>query len=334
MARRRSADHRWRLFTGSLPRAGQSTSASSASGASRKPGEPPNPAVRPSNLAAGARTPSAKVSSPSAIFEKVLRSFETGGFTYSYVLAELAQLLETGASPTALLEVLRRRELIEPLPQDEYLEIFALLDDAESRIAAVAATSAEAKGADSHTPPDKVAESKAAPEPIPLAPRRPRSSVQTMSAPAALTLVFERVLKLFETSGFTDTDVLSQLRRLLIATGASPTFLLKALRRRQQTEPLPEHAHMMVLGLLKEVIGRSTDGPVDSELAEQTRVVAPTKISPAAAPVTPANRSPAEAPVTPAATKPATPDLCRLRFKLRRRYSHCRSAISPTSKSS
>src|SRR5450631_1937629 len=141
MARRKTADHRWRVFTGSLPGAGQSASTPSASGGPRKPGEPlqsarvgiPPPSTPKHPLSRSgvpARTPGVKVSSPSVVFEKVLRSFETGGLTYAYVLTELKRLLEAHASPTGLLEVLGRRQLIEPLPQDVYAEIFSVLDAA------------------------------------------------------------------------------------------------------------------------------------------------------------------------------------------------------------
>ena len=58
----------------------------------------------------------ARTSSPASAFSKVLRSFETGGFTYRDVVAELKRLLKTGASPTELSEILRRREFVEPLP--------------------------------------------------------------------------------------------------------------------------------------------------------------------------------------------------------------------------
>src|SRR6266478_4331887 len=77
-----------------------------------------------------------KTSSPASVFEKLLRAFETGGFTYTQVLAELKLLLAAGASPTELLEVLRRRELIEPLPEYAHAKVFELLNDAKELAAA------------------------------------------------------------------------------------------------------------------------------------------------------------------------------------------------------
>ena len=71
----------------------------------------------------------AKTSSPASAFTKVLRSFETGGFTYRDVVAELKRLLKAGASPTEMSEILRRREFIEPLPVDAHREVLGLLDD-------------------------------------------------------------------------------------------------------------------------------------------------------------------------------------------------------------
>src|ERR1700737_3112558 len=86
-------------------------------------------------------------SSPASVFEKVLRAFETGGFTYPDFLAELKLLLATDASPTDLLEILRRRELIEPLPEYAYVEVLGLLNDAIERATAEAALAAEAEAA-------------------------------------------------------------------------------------------------------------------------------------------------------------------------------------------
>ena len=75
-----------------------------------------------------------KLSPAASMFEKVLRAFETRGITYSDVLARLRRLLSTGASPSELLPVLRRRESTERLP--EYARIEALLLEAIEREAA------------------------------------------------------------------------------------------------------------------------------------------------------------------------------------------------------
>jgi formylglycine-generating enzyme required for sulfatase activity len=80
----------------------------------------------------------AKTSSPASAFAKVLRSFETGGFTYRDVVAELKRLLKAGASPTEMSEILRRREFVEPLPVDAHKEVIGLLDAAKERAAAEA----------------------------------------------------------------------------------------------------------------------------------------------------------------------------------------------------
>src|ERR1700676_2917324 len=45
--------------------------------------------------------------SPVLTFEKVLRAYGTGGFTYTEVVAQLERLLAVGASPAAMLEILR-----------------------------------------------------------------------------------------------------------------------------------------------------------------------------------------------------------------------------------
>ena len=67
------------------------------------------------------------------MFEKVLRAFETRGITYSDVLARLRRLLATGASPTELLAILRRRESTERMP--EYARLEALLIEAAEQSA-------------------------------------------------------------------------------------------------------------------------------------------------------------------------------------------------------
>jgi sulfatase modifying factor 1 len=59
-----------------------------------------------------------------------LRAFETGGFNYVDVRSQLKLILAKGASPTELIETLRRRERIEPLPAYAHDEVLRLLNDA------------------------------------------------------------------------------------------------------------------------------------------------------------------------------------------------------------
>src|SRR5580698_3920775 len=65
-----------------------------------------------------------------ATFRKVLKGFEIGGLPYTEVQFQLKRLLATGVSPDELREVLRRSELIEPLPEYAYREVQGLLDEA------------------------------------------------------------------------------------------------------------------------------------------------------------------------------------------------------------
>ncbi len=74
-----------------------------------------------------------KTSPPALVFEKVLRAFETGGFTYTDVVAQLMRLLASGASPTELLEILRREELSEPLPEHMRVKVFGILPPIQHR---------------------------------------------------------------------------------------------------------------------------------------------------------------------------------------------------------
>jgi formylglycine-generating enzyme len=91
-----------------------------------------------------------KSSPPALAFAKALRSLETGGLTYSDVLAEIKELLAAGASPTELREVLLGRDLIEPLSAQARVEILGLLNGAVLRERKRAAAAAEAL----NTPPE------------------------------------------------------------------------------------------------------------------------------------------------------------------------------------
>src|SRR3984957_13633155 len=94
-----------------------------------------------------------KSSSPASAFTKVLRSFETGGFTSRDVVSELKRLLKAGASPNELSEILRRREFVEPLPVDAHKEVLGLLDAAKERAAAAAGEQQAESAAAGASPP-------------------------------------------------------------------------------------------------------------------------------------------------------------------------------------
>src|SRR5277367_3881761 len=63
-------------------------------------------------------------------FRKVLKGFEIGGLPYTEVEFQLKRLLATGVSPGELREVLRRSELIQPLPEYAYRDVLGVLDEA------------------------------------------------------------------------------------------------------------------------------------------------------------------------------------------------------------
>ena len=200
-----------------------------------------------------------------SVYEKILGVFEASGFTDTDALAQLkGLLLATGASPTALLNVLRRRRLIDALPRHALLELLGLLSDAQARAAAEAAVMADKQSAASDTAASHPVEAvPAANGSAHMATRTSRAETPPDATSKALSSVFEKVLGVFETSGFTDTDVLAKLKRLLLATGASPAALLGILRHRQKVDPLPEHAHAKVLALLNEVIEQATGYSAD-----------------------------------------------------------------------
>jgi formylglycine-generating enzyme len=64
-----------------------------------------------------------------ATFRKALKGFEIGGLPYTEVQFQLKRLLAS-ASPSDLREVLRRSELVEPLPEYAYREVQILLEEA------------------------------------------------------------------------------------------------------------------------------------------------------------------------------------------------------------
>jgi hypothetical protein len=70
----------------------------------------------------------AETSAPGPSFAKVLRSFQTGGITYNDFLSLINQQLAAGAWPAELLEILRRRQLIEPLPDYAHDAVTRLLN--------------------------------------------------------------------------------------------------------------------------------------------------------------------------------------------------------------
>ena len=71
-----------------------------------------------------------RISFPAMAFRKVLKGFEIGGLPYAEVQFQLKRLLASGASPDELREVLRRSQLIEPLPEYALREVLSLLDGA------------------------------------------------------------------------------------------------------------------------------------------------------------------------------------------------------------
>ena len=63
-------------------------------------------------------------------FRKVLKGFEIGGLPYTEVQFQLKRLLAAGASADELREILRRSELIEPLPEFAHREVLDVLNEA------------------------------------------------------------------------------------------------------------------------------------------------------------------------------------------------------------
>jgi formylglycine-generating enzyme required for sulfatase activity len=92
-----------------------------------------------------------------AMFDKVLRAFEDGDLPFFDLQSTLRRLLSDSASPEELLQILRRREIFEAIPEQAHQEILRVL---QTEIQANAARSNAAPAA---TNPDQSAEQRPAP---------------------------------------------------------------------------------------------------------------------------------------------------------------------------
>ena len=87
-----------------------------------------------------------KISASASLFKKVLQAFANGDLPYSDVEAHLQRLLNSGASPGELPEVLQRYESIEPLSAFAHAEILRILNEAMARTAVPNMDSDPARG--------------------------------------------------------------------------------------------------------------------------------------------------------------------------------------------
>jgi formylglycine-generating enzyme required for sulfatase activity len=109
-----------------------------------------------------ARPTDRKISSSASLFKKVLQAFANGDLPYSDVQSHLQRLLNSGASPEELREVLQRYDSIEPLPAYAHVEILRDLNEAIARAAAPNVDSDPARS----QPQDSQSATAAVPEPI------------------------------------------------------------------------------------------------------------------------------------------------------------------------
>src|SRR5258708_17715195 len=77
-----------------------------------------------------ARPADRKISSSGSLFKKVLQAFANGDLPYSDVQSHLHRLLNSGASPEELRDVLQHYQSIEPLPAYAHEEILRNLNEA------------------------------------------------------------------------------------------------------------------------------------------------------------------------------------------------------------
>jgi formylglycine-generating enzyme required for sulfatase activity len=71
------------------------------------------------------------IAAPGPAFIKALRAFQTGGIPYGDFLARIKDQVAAGASAAELLQILRHREAVEPLPGYAHAAIVALLDESQ-----------------------------------------------------------------------------------------------------------------------------------------------------------------------------------------------------------
>jgi formylglycine-generating enzyme required for sulfatase activity len=126
-----------------------------------------------------------KISSSASLFKKVLQAFANGDLPYSDVESHLQRLLNSGALPEELRDVLQRYESIEPLPAYAHVEILRTLNEAIARTAVpnVDSDPARSEPRDSQFAPASIPERSA--EPIAAAVEARVLSSATVSAVAA-----------------------------------------------------------------------------------------------------------------------------------------------------
>ncbi len=167
-------------------------------------------------------------SSPVLTFEKVLRAYGTGGFTYTDLMAQLERLLAVGASPEAMLEILRRRERIEPFPEYAHVEVVRLLNAAIARDAAEAAASAEQR--DPEDMPDQSSDSARAPAGSGAATEDPSNSIPT------LTLIRHQASATAGAHAPASSETIRSLEQQVARQLAEHEMLTRSYERLKETE--------------------------------------------------------------------------------------------------
>jgi len=166
-------------------------------------------------------------SSPVLTFEKVLRAYGTGGFTYTDLVAQLERLLAVGASPAAMLEILRRRERIEPFPEYAHVEVVRLLNAAIARDAAEAAASAEPRDPDNT---DQSSDSAGSPAGSGAGTEDPSSSIPT------LTLIRNQGSSMVAASPSASPEAIRSLEQQVARQLAEHEMLTRSYERLKETE--------------------------------------------------------------------------------------------------
>jgi formylglycine-generating enzyme required for sulfatase activity len=167
-------------------------------------------------------------SSPVLTFEKVLRAYGTGGFTYTDLVAQLERLLAVGASPEAMLEILRRRERIEPFPEYAHVEVVRLLNAAIASDAAEAAASAEQRDPDDT--PDQSSDSTGAPAGSGAGTEDPSNSIPT------LTLIRNQGSSMAGANALASSEAIHSLEQQVARQLAEHEMLTRSYERLKETE--------------------------------------------------------------------------------------------------
>ena len=213
--------------------------------------------------------------SPVLTFEKVLRAFGTGGFTYADVVVQLERLLAIGASPTAMLEALQRRERIEPFPEYAHVEVVRLLNAAIAKSANEALISGaqyEPDEVQDQSPDSELAPARSAAERGVDAPEPQRSQRRDLDEAAAESIASNEAVRTRGEEMLRESKryqaELSVMRNTLAARDATIAQVLNSLGERDSQIAALQQQHAKMVPMLDARAGAGTQLQADLRAAQ------------------------------------------------------------------